>query len=105
MKESYVHKGVRYWREVPDPTPTFAKPKLSFRQVMGEVLREQRLAEKKSLRDITGVSIGFVSEVERGKKEASTEVVEAICASLDVSLADVLRTVADRLEGKVLVDV
>jgi DNA-binding Xre family transcriptional regulator len=102
MRESYVHKGVRYWREVPSAPE--AKPQQSFRQVMGEVLREKRTAEKMQLRDIVGVSIGFVSEIERGKKEASCEVLEAICASLNITIPEVLRLVADRLEGKVLVD-
>lgn len=102
MRESYVHKGITRWRESQEPEPP--KRQLSFRQVMGEVLREKRTEAKLSLRDISGVSIGFVSEIERGKKEASCEILEAVCASLNITVADILRLTADRLDGKVLVD-
>jgi transcriptional regulator with XRE-family HTH domain len=44
-----------------------------------------------------GVSLGYLSEVERGRKEASSELLAAICGALDVSLAEVLREVSDDL--------
>jgi transcriptional regulator with XRE-family HTH domain len=52
------------------------------------------------LRDVSsaaGVSLGYLSEVERGRKEASSELLAAICGALEVSLADVLREVSDLL--------
>ena len=50
-----------------------------LRKVMGEQLRKQRLSQKRSLRDISKnakVSLGYLSEVERGQKEASSELLE-----------------------------
>jgi transcriptional regulator with XRE-family HTH domain len=52
------------------------------------------------LRDVSvaaGVSLGYLSEVERGRKEASSELLAAICGALDVSLSEVLREVSDDL--------
>jgi hypothetical protein len=44
------------------------------------------------------VSLGYLSEVERGQKEASSELLSSICDALDVRLADVLREVSDSLD-------
>ena len=94
-----MHKGVRYWREVPDPvSPTRFKVHTPYREAMGQVLREKRLEQGKGLRDIQGVSLGFVSEVERGKKEPSSEILQALCNSLDITVAEILRCTADRME-------
>jgi DNA-binding Xre family transcriptional regulator len=71
-----------------------------LRRLLGEVLRRHRLAQSRTLRDVSGaagVSLGYLSEVERGRKEASSELLAAICAALEVSLADVLREVSDLL--------
>src|SRR5580698_6438162 len=71
-----------------------------LRRLLGEVLRRHRLAQSRTLRDVSsaaGVSLGYLSEVERGRKEASSELLAAICGALEVSLSDVLREVSDLL--------
>jgi transcriptional regulator with XRE-family HTH domain len=71
-----------------------------LRRMLGDVLRRHRLRQSRTLRDVSvaaGVSLGYLSEVERGRKEASSEVLAAICGALDVSLAEVLREVSDDL--------
>jgi transcriptional regulator with XRE-family HTH domain len=68
-----------------------------LRRLIGDVLRRHRLRQARTLRDVSAaaqVSLGYLSEVERGRKEASSELLAAICAALNVSLADVLREVS-----------
>ena len=68
--------------------------------MIGDVLRRHRLRQSRTLRDVSaaaGVSLGYLSEVERGRKEASSELLAAICTALDVPLADVLREVSEDL--------
>jgi transcriptional regulator with XRE-family HTH domain len=82
-----------------------------LRRLVGDVLRRQRLRQSRTLRDVSEaarVSLGYLSEVERGRKEASSELLASICAALDVSLADVLREVNDDLaavEGRALTSI
>jgi transcriptional regulator with XRE-family HTH domain len=67
---------------------------------VGGALRRRRLAQGRTLREVAeaaGVSLTYLSEVERGRKEASSEVLEAVCAALELALADLLFEVADRL--------
>ncbi|HEY1487598.1 MAG TPA: helix-turn-helix transcriptional regulator [Micromonosporaceae bacterium] len=71
-----------------------------LRRMIGDVLRRHRTRQSRTLRDVSvaaGVSLGYLSEVERGRKEASSELLAAICGALDVSLAEVLREVSDDL--------
>lgn len=71
-----------------------------LRRLLGDVLRRHRLRQSRTLRDVSsaaGVSLGYLSEVERGRKEASSELLDAICGALDVSLSEVLREVSDDL--------
>lgn len=73
-----------------------------MREMLGQTLRELRLESTKTLREVSGearVSLGYLSEVERGQKEASSELLNAICGALDVPLADLLRRVSDRVEA------
>jgi transcriptional regulator with XRE-family HTH domain len=73
---------------------------LLLRRTLGDVLRRHRLRQERTLRDVSvaaGVSLGYLSEVERGRKEASSELLAAICGALDVSLAEVLREVSEDL--------
>jgi XRE family transcriptional regulator, stress-response regulator len=70
------------------------------RRLLGDVLRRQRLRQGRTLRDVSAaarVSLGYISEVERGQKEASSELLAAICSALDVPLSQVLREVSDDL--------
>jgi transcriptional regulator with XRE-family HTH domain len=72
-----------------------------LRQLLGEALRHARLRQQRTLREVSAaarVSLGYLSEVERGQKEASSELLSSICDALDVRLADVLREVSDSLD-------
>jgi transcriptional regulator with XRE-family HTH domain len=69
-----------------------------FRRLLGDVLRDQRMQRGLTLREVSAdarVSLGYISEIERGQKEASSELLASLCAALDVPLSDVLREVAD----------
>jgi transcriptional regulator with XRE-family HTH domain len=71
-----------------------------LRRLLGDVLRRHRIRQSRTLRDVSaaaGVSLGYLSEVERGRKEASSELLAAICSALDVSLSEVLREAGDDL--------
>jgi transcriptional regulator with XRE-family HTH domain len=72
-----------------------------LRTALGAVLRRRRAALGLRIADVAtraNLSVAYVSEVERGRKEPSSEVVAALCEALDVSLSGVLRHVGDRLE-------
>lgn len=71
-----------------------------LRRVLGGTLRQQRLAQHRTLREVSSeakVSLGYLSEVERGQKEASSELLSSICEALGVRLSDVLRDVSDEV--------
>ena len=80
-----------------------------LRRLLGDVLRERRRAQERTLREVSAaarVSLGYLSEVERGQKEASSELLGAICDALDVPMSEVMREVSDHLavaEGAPLV--
>jgi transcriptional regulator with XRE-family HTH domain len=64
-----------------------------LREVIGDVLRRVRIEQGRTLREVSDdarVSLGYLSEVERGRKEASSELLGAICGALDVPLSRVL---------------
>jgi transcriptional regulator with XRE-family HTH domain len=72
-----------------------------LRRHLGEVLRAHRERQHRTLRDVSGsarVSLGYLSEVERGHKEASSELLAAICTALGLRVSQVLHEVADHLE-------
>lgn len=67
-----------------------------LRTHVGAVLRDARMAQSRTLRDVASaakVSLGYLSEVERGQKEASSELLNSICSALGLSLSVVLSTV------------
>ena len=69
-----------------------------FRRLLGEVLRGRRVDQGRTLRQLCAqarVSLGYMSEIERGQKEASSELLAAICTALDVPLSEILSEVAD----------
>ena len=73
-----------------------------LRTQLGNTLRGHRLRQRRTLRDVSGaarVSLGYLSEVERGQKEASSELLASICDALDVELADLLAEVSLELRG------
>jgi transcriptional regulator with XRE-family HTH domain len=73
---------------------------MKLREAVGEALRRRRLAQGRTLREVAaaaGVSLTYLSEVERGRKEASSEVLEAVCAALRLGLAELFFEVAETL--------
>lgn len=73
-----------------------------LREAVGERLRRARAGQSRTLRDVSRaarVSLGYLSEVERGRKEASSELLESICEALDLPLPQLLVTVAGDLDG------
>ena len=71
-----------------------------LRTLLGEALRTTRLSQDRTLREVSSlarVSLGYLSEVERGQKEASSELLASICRALGVRLSDVLREVSESL--------
>jgi transcriptional regulator with XRE-family HTH domain len=71
-----------------------------LRTLLGEALRATRLQQERTLREVSSaarVSLGYLSEVERGQKEASSELLASICRALGVRLSDVLREVSESL--------
>ncbi len=70
------------------------------RRLLGDVLRQQRLSQGRTLRDVSAearVSMGYISEIERGQKEASSECLAAICVALDLPLSVVMLEVSGEL--------
>jgi transcriptional regulator with XRE-family HTH domain len=82
-----------------------------FRRLLGDVLRDLRMQRGMTLREVSAVarvSLGYISEIERGQKEASSELLASLCAALDVPLSDVLREVSDAValeEGAIALEV
>ena len=71
-----------------------------LREVIGDVLRRARTSQGRTLREVSDsarVSLGYLSEVERGRKEASSELLTAICGALDVPLSEMLTDAGQRL--------
>ena len=74
-----------------------------LRRLLGDVLRRQRQRQGRTLREVSSsarVSLGYLSEVERGQKEASSELLSAICDALDVRMSEVMREVSDELVAR-----
>jgi transcriptional regulator with XRE-family HTH domain len=69
-----------------------------FRRLLGDVLRDRRTERGLTLREVSAearVSLGYISEIERGQKEASSELLASLCDALEVPLSAVLREVSD----------
>ncbi|THV31334.1 helix-turn-helix domain-containing protein [Glycomyces paridis] len=68
-----------------------------LRELLGETLRRRRRAQKRTLRDVSkqaNVSLGYLSEIERGHKEPSSELLASVCGALQVRLSEVLAEVS-----------
>ena len=73
-----------------------------LRRLIGEVLREERQRQGRTLREVAedaAVSLPYLSEVERGRKEISSDLLAAVNRSLDLELADVLDRATQRLRA------
>jgi transcriptional regulator with XRE-family HTH domain len=70
------------------------------RQEIGEVLRDFRQQKGRTLRQVASrasVALGYLSEVERGQKEASSEILASVAEALDVPISIIMREVSDRI--------
>ena len=113
-KQPVSVNGVVRWKDVgvaDDVSTDSHEAKVGvLRQEIGEVLRSVRQRQGRTLREVSHlarVSLGYLSEVERGQKEASSELLASICQALDIPLSYLLREVSDRLveqEGMVVPD-
>jgi transcriptional regulator with XRE-family HTH domain len=73
------------------------------REVIGDVLRQARTSQGRTLREVSDsarVSLGYLSEVERGRKEPSSELLTAICDALEVPLSAVLTDAGERMASE-----
>lgn len=71
-----------------------------LRHELGELLRETRLEQGRTLRDVAGeaaIAFSYLSEIERGAKEASSELLVAICGALGLSLSELLVDLTERV--------
>ncbi|MEH0931747.1 helix-turn-helix domain-containing protein [Micromonospora sp. CPCC 205558] len=69
-----------------------------LRRVIGDALRARRQGQQRTLREVStaaNVSLGYLSEIERGHKEPSSELLAAICDALGARLSELLREVSD----------
>jgi transcriptional regulator with XRE-family HTH domain len=95
--------GSRYGDLIGDDRPVEreeVRMAVLMREAIGGTLRRARTERRRTLRDVSRrarVSLGYLSEVERGRKEASSELLAAICEALDISLPDLLTEAADTI--------
>ncbi len=106
-KQPVSVNGVVRWRDVgqsENAAPATHAPKsVLLRHAIGEVLRDVRQRQARTLREVSHsarVSLGYMSEVERGQKEASSELLASICEALDITLSQMLREVSDRMAAE-----
>ena len=84
----------------PGPGAAPADREPLWRHVVGDVLRRERLAQQRTLKDVSDdarISMPYLSEIERGRKEASSEVLAAAARALGLGLADLLALAQDEL--------
>jgi len=73
-----------------------------LRRVIGDALRARRQAQHRTLREVStaaNVSLGYLSEIERGQKEPSSELLSAVCEALGAQLSELLREVSHSVEN------
>jgi hypothetical protein len=86
----------------PAVRPPSADPEPGLRPLIGEVLRDERLEQDRTLADVAraaAVSLPYLSEVERGRKEISSDLLDAVCDALEIPLVEVLERCVDRLRA------
>ena len=95
---------IAFPEQTPDERPRRPEPEPLWREVAGEVLREERHRAGRTLSEVAGeagISVQYLSEVERGVKEPSSEVIAAAAGALGLRLADLATRVARRASGPV----
>ena len=73
-----------------------------LRNVIGEEIRRHRLNQGRTLRDVArtaSVSLGYLSEIERGVKEPSSEMLAAICAALEITVGNLILAAGAQLQA------
>lgn len=88
------------------PSANSGKKMILMRQVIGEELRRRRTEQSRTLRDVSRdarVSLGYLSELERGQKEASSELLAAVCRALDTPLSTLLAGVSQEVAKREIV--
>ncbi len=73
----------------------------ALRELLGDVLRARRVDQGLTLRDVSErarISLGYISEVERGQKEASSELLASLAQALEVPLSQVMLEVGSLLQ-------
>src|SRR5215813_9497374 len=82
-------------------------PMILSRRVIGDALRARRQSQHRTLREVStaaNVSLGYLSEIERGQKEASSELLAAICDALGARLSELLSEVSSTVASAEQVD-
>ena len=103
MQRSLTQSSLTHTVKIADPAvsvPNSGKKMVLMRQVIGEELRRRRNEQSRTLRDVSRdaqVSLGYLSELERGQKEASSELLAAICFALDTPLSSLLAGVSSEV--------
>lgn len=104
VRQPITINGVTRWKDVsaegPESPEHHEHKEVVLREEIGDVLRSIRQTAGRTLRDVSHdarVSLGYLSEVERGQKEASSELLASICVALNVPLAAMLFRVAERI--------
>lgn len=72
-----------------------------LRELLGDILRRKRAEHGRTLRDVADdarVSLAYLSEVERGQKEASSEILDAMCRALDMTILELVSSASAELE-------
>ncbi|WP_329549582.1 helix-turn-helix domain-containing protein [Streptomyces sp. NBC_01356] len=90
----------RQAQPAPAPAPAPANREPLWRDLVGDVLRRERLAQERTLKDVADaarISMPYLSELERGRKEASSEVLAAAARALGLGLTDLLSLAQDEL--------
>jgi transcriptional regulator with XRE-family HTH domain len=96
-------------RATAEPRPWHEEGRMAvlMREAIGGSLRRARTEGRRTLREVSRrarVSLGYLSEVERGRKEASSELLAAICEALEISLSDVLAEAAEVIARSLAAD-
>lgn len=98
-----VSPALTHTFKISDPaalTTSSGKKLVLMRQVIGEELRRRRTEQSRTLRDVSRdaqVSLGYLSELERGQKEASSELLAAVCGALETPLSTLLLGVSQEV--------
>jgi len=91
-----IHSNAKYGKI----TTKEEGPVVLIRQEIGDVLRDFRLQKGRTLRQVASkasVALGYLSEVERGQKEASSEILASVADALETPISVIMREVGDRL--------